>query len=136
MDERETHLADLWAVSASTSHPIQFIRERLEEVGCLTAAELLALRRTKKGVRVGGVVTHRQRPGTANGVRFFNLEDETGLVNVVILPPVWEANYEIARKAPAMIIEGLVEYRDGVTNLVAHRFEPLPLTTAGSRDFR
>ena len=87
-------------------------------------------------MRVGGVVTHRQRPGTANGVRFFNLEDETGLVNVVVLPPVWEANYEIARKAPAMVIEGLVEYRDGVTNLVAHRFEELPVHGTGSRDFR
>lgn len=136
MEEQERHLADLWAVSASTAHPIQFVRERLRQTGCISAAELLALRRTKKGVRVGGVVTHRQRPGTANGVRFFNLEDETGLVNVVILPPVWEANYEIARKDPAMIIEGLVEFRDGVTNLVAHSFEPLPVAGVGSRDFR
>ncbi len=136
MDERQRHLADLWAVSASTSHPIQFVRDRLAASGCVTASELLAIRATRRGVRVGGVVTHRQRPGTANGVRFFNLEDETGLVNVVILPPVWEANYEIARKSPAMVIEGLVEYRDGVTNLVAHRFEPLPVQGAGSRDFR
>lgn len=136
MSEQQEHLADLWAVSASTSHPIQFVRERLSAAGCITAAELLSLKRTKKGVRVGGVVTHRQRPGTANGVRFFNLEDETGLVNVVILPPVWEANYEVARKAPAMVIEGLVEFRDGVTNLVAHRFEPLPVESVRSRDFR
>ena len=136
MSEQQAHLADLWAVGASTAHPIQFVRARLQEAGCVTAAELLSIRKTKKGVRVGGVVTHRQRPGTANGVRFFNLEDETGLVNVVILPPVWEANYEIARKAPAMIIEGLVEYRDGVSNLVAHGFEPLPVESAGSRDFR
>ncbi|MBT8212030.1 MAG: error-prone DNA polymerase, partial [Acidimicrobiia bacterium] len=137
MNEQQEHLADLWAVSASTSHPIQFIRDRLSQTGCITAAELLSLQRTKKGVRVGGVVTHRQRPGTANGVRFFNLEDETGLVNVVILPPVWEANYEVARKAPALVVEGLVEYRDGVTNLVAHRFEPLPtVESVKSRDFR
>lgn len=136
MDDQEQHLADLWAVGASTAHPIRFVRDRLEASGCVTAAELLALRSTRRGVRVGGVVTHRQRPGTANGVRFFNLEDETGLVNVVVLPPVWEANYEIARKAPAMVIEGLVEYRDGVTNLVAHRFEELPVHGTGSRDFR
>ena len=49
---------------------------------------------------------------------------------------MWEANYEVARKDPAMVIEGLVEYRDGVTNLVAHGFEPLPVAGVKSRDFR
>jgi error-prone DNA polymerase len=136
MSEHEKHLTDLWAISASTAHPIQFVRDRLRAMGCLTAADILRLQRTTRGVRMGGVVTHRQRPGTANGVRFMNLEDETGMINVVILPPVWEANYEVARRRPAMIIEGLVEYRDGVTNLVAHRFSDLPVTSAGSRDFR
>ena len=136
MTPREQHLADLWATSTSTSHPIQFIRSELRAMGCLTASEVLELRRTTRKVRMGGVVTHRQRPGTANGVRFFNLEDETGLVNVVVLPPVWEAGYEVARKAPAMIIEGLVEYRDGVTNLVARHFEAIPVVSTGSRDFR
>jgi error-prone DNA polymerase len=136
MSPRERHLADLWATSASTSHPIQFVRAELRAAGCLTAAEVLGLHKTTRQVRMGGVVTHRQRPGTAHGVRFFNLEDETGLVNVVVLPPVWEAHYEVARKAPAMIIEGMVEFRDGVTNLVAQRFESLPVTSAGSRDFR
>ncbi len=136
MSEHERHLADLWAVSASTVHPIQFVRGELKRRGCLNAAEILALQRTTRGVRMGGVVTHRQRPSTANGVRFFNLEDETGQINVVILPPVWERDFQIARRAPAMIIEGLVEYRDGVTNLVAHRFHELQTHGTGSRDFR
>ncbi len=136
MTDHERMLADLWAVSASTSHPIQFVRDRLKARGCLTASQILDLHRTTSGVKMGGVVTHRQRPGTANGVRFFNFEDETGQVNVVIMPQVWDANYEIARRRPAMIIEGLVEFRDGVTNLVARRFSDLPVTGTGSRDFR
>jgi error-prone DNA polymerase len=93
---------------------------------------------------VGGIITHRQRPSTARGVRFLNLEDETGLLNVVVMPQVWEAHYEVARKAIGVVIEGVLEYRDGVTNLVAHRFDLWPEgeTPAGSvemvrsRDFR
>ena len=85
---------------------------------------------------VGGIITHRQRPGTAKGVRFLNLEDETGLLNVVVMPQVWDANYEIARKAVGVIITGVLEFRDGVTNLVAHGFEHWPVKGIKSRDFR
>jgi error-prone DNA polymerase len=134
MGEREAHLADLWAVQASTVHPIEFVRSRLD--GCLRVSEVLALRRTVRRVRVGGVVTHRQRPSTAAGVIFFNLEDETGMLNVVVLPPVWAEFKPIARRVPALVIEGMVEYKDGVTNLVARSFEPIEVVTAGSRDFR
>ena len=91
--------ADLWSTGISVTHPIAFVRERLAASGCLTVSDALAVRRHGTKARVGGMVTHRQRPGTAAGVRFFNLEDETGLLNVVVLPPIWEANYEIARKA-------------------------------------
>jgi error-prone DNA polymerase len=69
-------------------------------------------------------------------VIFLNLEDETGLLNVVVLPPVWEAQREVARRNPALRIEGMIEYRDGVTNLVARRFDPLRVVAAPSRDFR
>jgi error-prone DNA polymerase len=69
-------------------------------------------------------------------VRFLNLEDETGIMNVVMMPQVWEANYEIARKAVGMVITGNLEYKDGVTNLIAHRLEDWPAPTIPSRDFR
>jgi len=136
MDLREEMQADLWSTGISVRHPVSFLRERLEDEGCLTASEALQLRKHGTKARVGGLITHRQRPSTANGVRFLNLEDETGLLNVVILPPVWDANYEIARKAIGVIIEGIVEYRDGVTNLVAQRFESWPVDGVKSRDFR
>jgi error-prone DNA polymerase len=136
MTSEETHRADLWATGVSNTHPIQFIREGLKASGCITAMEALELRKNGVPVEVGGVVTHRQRPGTAAGVIFFNLEDETGLLNVVVLPEVWSKYREEARRYPAVIIGGRLEYKDGVTNLVAHRFQPLGVNALKSRDFR
>jgi error-prone DNA polymerase len=69
-------------------------------------------------------------------VRFLNLEDETGLLNVVVLPQVWEAHWEVARKAIGVVIEGVMEHQDGVTNLVARRFSEWPVAGIRSRDFR
>jgi error-prone DNA polymerase len=136
MSPIEEMQADLWGTGVSVCHPVEFVRPLLSQAGCVTVAEALAVRRHGTRARVGGIVIHRQRPGTANGVRFFNFEDETGLLNVVVLPPVWEAQREIARKEPGMIINGVLEHRDGVTNLVAHRFEPIAVDKLKSRDFR
>jgi error-prone DNA polymerase len=136
MDGTEVMQADLWSTGISLVHPVSFIRDQLDEQGVVRAADALRLRTHRANVRVGGVVTHRQRPETANGVRFLNLEDETGLVNVVVMPAVWEANYEIARKAIGMVITGMLEYKDGVTNLVANRMEEWPAPEIPSRDFR
>ena len=102
----------------------------------MTAADVLSLHTHGKRGRIGGLITHRQRPSTARGVRFLNVEDETGLLNVVVLPQVWEANYEVARKAIGVVIDGVVEFEDGVTNFVAHRFENWPVEGIKSRDFR
>lgn len=136
MDRTEEVQADLWSTSISTTHPVSFLREALDESGCMRIADALSLRSHGARSRVGGIITHRQRPETAAGVRFLNLEDETGLLNVVVLSPVWDANYEIARKAIGVVIEGVLEFRDGVTNLVAHRFEHWPVAGIKSRDFR
>ena len=75
-------------------------------------------------------------PSTARGVRFLNLEDETGLLNVVVLPQVWEIHYEVARKAVGVVIDGVIEHVDGVTNFVAHRFERWSVDGVRSRDFQ
>ncbi|MEE9228166.1 MAG: error-prone DNA polymerase [Acidimicrobiia bacterium] len=136
MSELEEMQADLWGTGVSRRHPVEFVREQLSELGCLTVAEALAVKGHGKRARIGGIVIHRQRPSTANGVMFFNLEDETGLLNIVVLPPVWEAQKEVARKEVGLVIDGVLEYRDGVTNLVAHRFEPLVVEKVKTRDFR
>ena len=102
----------------------------------MTTATVMGLHKMAASVKVGGVVTHRQRPSTSQGVIFFNLEDETGQLNVIVLPDVWERHRLVARRSPALIIEGRVEYRHGVTNLVARGMEPIGVHTLRSRDFR
>jgi error-prone DNA polymerase len=89
-------------------------------------------------VEVAGVVTHRQQPSTAKGTVFINLEDETGLVNVICAKGVWKRFRTVARGAPALRVRGVLEKHQGVTNLVAGRITRLPISLAGglrSRDF-
>ncbi len=136
MSPPEVMQAELWSTSISPTHPVHFLRDRLDDAGCILIADALAMKTHGKRTRVGGLITHRQRPSTARGVRFLNLEDETGLLNVVVLPQVWEANYEVARKAIGVVLDGVLEYQDGVTNFVAHRFENWPVEGIRSRDFR
>jgi len=88
-------------------------------------------------VQVAGVVTHRHRPSTADGITFLNLEDETGLANVICSVGVWRRYKKVARSAHVMIVTGRLERVDNVINLVAHRLESLELNLAlSSRDFR
>ena len=88
-------------------------------------------------VLVGGVVTHRQRPATAGGITFLNLEDETGMVNVICSKAVWARYRRVARESAALVIRGRLERVDGVTNVVAERIDKLELSVKStSRDFR
>lgn len=138
MDDQEVALADLWATGVSPDgHPTRFLRERLDRLGVVTAAGLVEVESGAR-VRVGGVVTHRQRPATASGITFVNLEDETGLVNVVVSVGCWSRFRVVARTAPAMLVRGRLERGDGgVLNVIAERLDPLPVrATSGSRDFR
>jgi len=136
MDGTDHMQADLWSTGISVLHPVSFIREQLSGDGVISIADALRLRLSNTRIKVAGVVTHRQRPETANGVRFINLEDETGIMNVVMMPVIWEANYEVARKSVGVVIEGVLEYRDGVTNLVARRLNDWPAPEMTSQDFR
>ena len=136
MSSSEEMQADLWSTGISTVHPVAFVRSMLEGMDCLPIADILGNPRHGTKIRAGGIITHRQRPSTAKGVRFINLEDETGLLNVVVLPQVWEAHYEVARKAVGVVIEGILEHEDGVTNLLARRFSSWPIEGIRSRDFR
>jgi error-prone DNA polymerase len=137
MTEMETTMADLWATGISPDdHPIRHVRAMLDERGILRANQLPT---AEDGTRVyvGGVVTHRQRPATAAGVTFLNLEDETGMINIVCSNGVWNRYRRIARESSAMIIRGRLERSQGVTNLVADKLERLPLAArTTSRDFR
>ena len=136
MDSLEIIEADLWSTGISLTHPVSLLRDQLTEDDVLPISDALSLRVNRASIKVAGIVTHRQRPETAHGVRFFNLEDETGIMNVILLPAVWEENYEIARKAVGVVITGTLEFNDGVTNLVARRLHPWPAPKIISRDFR
>jgi error-prone DNA polymerase len=137
MDAVETAVADLWATGiAPDGHPTQFLRQQLRAQGVRTATDLDT---DPPGSRVliAGVVTHRQRPMTAQGTTFLNLEDETGLVNVVVSKGCWARFRRVARSAPALLIRGRLERSEGVVNVVAEHLEPLRLPAATpSRDFR
>jgi len=137
MDDRETALADLWATGvAPDGHPTRFLREELDRLGVLPAAALGG-REDGSRVLVGGVVTHRQRPATAGGTTFLNLEDETGLVNVVVSRGCWIHHRRLVQTAPALLIRGRLETAEGVTNVIAETISLLPLSVhLPSRDFR
>jgi error-prone DNA polymerase len=136
----EQTFADLWATGvAHDSHPVQHVRHRLEAWGAISAS---ALATTDDGRRVaiGGLVTHRQRPPTAGGVVFLSIEDETGMVNVICPPRVWQQQRRIALESSALLVEGRLERVEGATNLLAQRIARLPIGvlsgTVKSRDFR
>ena len=121
----ELTLADLWATRISPDdHPVEHLRPVLDEHDVVPINQLGAAYAERR-VRVAGLVTHRQRPSTAGGVTFLNLEDETGMLNVVCSTELWRRFGRIGRNASGMIIRGRVEHSDGVTNLVAERLQPL-----------
>ena len=133
----EEAVADLWATGVSPDgHPTIFVRDELARLGVLTSSQLWDPE-SGSTVQVAGVVTHRQRPMTAQGVTFLNLEDETGLINVVISKGCWARFRKVAREAPAMLIRGRLERSEGVVNIVADHLAPLPMpASVKSRDFR
>jgi len=137
LDDVDRLMADVWATGLSPdSHPAEFIRPLLDRLG---AVPISALERLDHGRRlhVGGIVTHRQRPATASGITFMNLEDETGMLNVTCSPGLWQRYRTVARRSPALLVRGRLEKYDGVVNLTADRLDPVevPVRTP-SRDFR
>jgi error-prone DNA polymerase len=138
MTEAEEVSSDLWSMGLSVGrHPTEFVREELARQGVVTAADLRVLP-DRTVVEVAGVVTHRQQPETAKGTIFINLEDETGLINVICSKGVWKRFRTVARGAPALRVRGVLERHQGVTNLVAGRITRLPSPLAAalrSRDF-
>jgi error-prone DNA polymerase len=129
---------DMWATGISPGdHPMRHVRPLLRQRGIL-ATDQLRTAEPGRRIEVAGVVTHRQRPGTASGITFLNIEDESGMLNVIASVGVWTRYRRIAREAPAMVIRGILERSpEGVTSLVADKFESLPMDArTRSRDFQ
>ncbi|MHA0285961.1 error-prone DNA polymerase [Mycobacterium sp. C3-094] len=137
MTELELTVADVWATGVSPDrYPTEFLREDLAAMGVVPADQLLSVPDGTR-VLVAGAVTHRQRPATAQGVTFVNLEDETGMVNVLCMPAVWARHRRLAQTAAALVVRGIVQNATGAVTVVADRMGPLSLRVASkSRDFR
>jgi error-prone DNA polymerase len=125
------------------AHPISFYRDQLERLGITPARQLVELK-NEAPVRVAGLVLLRQRPGTAKGITFVTLEDETGSMNLVVHQHTWDRYYRIARRAPAWIAHGHIQTTTEsfapVIHVVVARLEALTeqlnRLDVKSRDFR
>ena len=101
------------------AHPLSFLRASLAERGFVRAGELRT-REFRSMVQIAGLVLIRQRPGSAKGVCFITLEDETGVANLVIWPDVMEKQRRVIMSARLMEVRGRVEYDDEVIHVIAH----------------
>jgi error-prone DNA polymerase len=135
MTAAEETFADLWSTGTYGTHPIEHIRDILSSRGVI-AADRLKTAGAGSLITVGGLVTHRQQPGTARGVVFLSLEDETGMINVICPPQVWHRYRRLGMDASALLVRGKVERLDGAVSLLAKRLERLRVVAAArSRDF-
>jgi error-prone DNA polymerase len=144
MDEIEEMFADLETLGLSPGRsPMAFTRPLLAGRGVIPNADLVKVPDGGKVV-VAGVVTHRQRPATAGGTTFLNLEDETGLVNVICSPGCWTRYRKAARSALVLLVRGRLERGEGAdpsapssSNVVAEYLEEIDFAMAvgPSRDF-
>ncbi len=137
MSALELSAADVWATGISPdSYPTQYLRADLDALGVIPADKLLDVADGTR-ILVAGAVTHRQRPATAQGVTFMNLEDETGMVNVLCAPGVWARYRKLAQTAPALVVRGIVQNASGAVTVIADRMGPVELRVGSrSRDFR
>jgi len=132
-------IADYRATGLSLKgHPLESFRSQFQQRGIIAAAQL-KYRPADRKVRTAGIVLNRQHPGTANGITFMTLEDETGTANLVIHPNVWSRFHTIARTASALIARGMLQKESGVIHVIVDHLQDWSPAIAGakyrSRDF-
>jgi error-prone DNA polymerase len=130
-------LADYQSTGLSLrAHPVSLVRHALK--GTYRANELKNVP-SGRSIRVAGLVTCRQRPGTASGVTFVTLEDETGNTNVVVWKDLAESERIDLLSSRLMIVHGVLEHQGPITHLIARHLENATALLAGlsvsSRDF-
>jgi error-prone DNA polymerase len=117
-------------------HPMAYRREQLRQMGIVSASELRNLPHNRKAVAAGCVIT-RQRPGTAKGLIFLTVEDETGHANVIVMPDIYALDPMVVLHERFIKVKGRVQNQDGVVHLRAERILPLSVSAAAtqSHDF-
>jgi error-prone DNA polymerase len=106
------------------AHPVSFLRSVLAGRGMIACGELVAMRDGRRAT-APGLVLVRQRPGSAKGIMFITLEDETGIANIVVWPSVFEANRALILSARMIAVRGRVQREGEVIHVVAERLEDL-----------
>jgi error-prone DNA polymerase len=114
-------------------HPVAFFRSGLSAMGAQPCATLKGMRNGRR-VSVGGLVLVRQRPGTAKGVVFLTIEDETGIANIVCWKDAFEANRRLVMGSSFLVVHGTVQEASGVIHVVAERFTDLSAKLGEMRD--
>ncbi len=137
MSAYEETVADFTGTGLTVgAHPLAYARPALARQGVVTAAEVPHLPAGQR-TRIAGAVIVRQRPGTANGTLFVTLEDETGMVQAIVKRALLLAHRATIVGNPGLVIEGVVQQRDGSVSLQAEKFWPLSdLVETPSHDFR
>jgi error-prone DNA polymerase len=137
MEIEERLVADFHGTGMTVGpHPMAYRREQLRRMGIVSASELRRLPHNRTAVAAGCVIT-RQRPGTAKGLIFLTLEDETGHANVIVMPDVYSLDPMVVLHERFVQVKGRVQNQDGVVHLRAERISPLSISAAAtqSHDF-
>ncbi len=137
MSSVDLMLADFAGTGFTTGdHPLAYLRRQLSAQG-VTPAALLERLPAESRVTIAGSVIVRQRPGTAKGILFVTLEDETGMAQAIVHADLLQENRGVIAASPGLVVEGLLQRRDGSVSVKAERCLPLSaLVGAPSHDFR
>jgi error-prone DNA polymerase len=137
MSIEERLVSDYHGTGLTTGpHPMAYRRNDLRRMGVYSAIELASLSDGKEAATAGCVIT-RQRPGTAKGLIFMTLEDETGTARVIVKPDFYEANRMAVLYERFVQVSGIIQNRDGVVNIIAKQIGPVTVSAAetSSHDF-
>src|SRR5204863_7446244 len=125
MSTQERLIADFRGTGLTVGrHPMAHRRQELDGLGVRRAIDLKSIP-DGRFVRVAGCVIVRQRPGTAKGFVFLSLEDETGIANIIVEPPLFERERLTLTGASFLIVSGVLQNQDGVVSVKARTVEPL-----------
>jgi len=137
MTDEERLVADFRATGLTVGpHPMQYRRAEMKRMGIYRASDLAHIPNGRR-LRIGGCVIARQRPGTAKGMMFMSLEDETGIANAIVAPDLLQKNRVLLISERFLMIEGILQNQDNVIHIRAEKVSPLRVTRAetASHDF-
>jgi error-prone DNA polymerase len=137
MNHEERLVADFNGTGLTIGpHPMQYRRAEMKKLGIYRASDLPHIPNGRR-LRIGGCVIARQRPGTAKGMMFMSLEDETGIANAIFAPDLLQKNRVLLISERFLMVEGILQNQDNVIHIKAEKVAPLRITQAEtvSHDF-